>query len=112
VAIYGIAIGPNSTFGEYCSIRDQNHKFDSVETPVSKQGYFGSPIKIGRDVRIGRGVYIGPDGNWRLRRRGPIASSPRTFRARDCRWVSRKGRWHAWRLKRRKTEHRRDYGRT
>jgi acetyltransferase-like isoleucine patch superfamily enzyme len=60
VAIYGISIGPNSTFGEYCSIRDQNHKFDSVETPVNQQGYFGAPIKIGRDVRIGRGVYIGP----------------------------------------------------
>jgi acetyltransferase-like isoleucine patch superfamily enzyme len=60
VSMYGITMGPNSTLGEYCSVRDQNHKFDSVDTPVSKQGYFGSPIRIGRDVRIGRGVYIGP----------------------------------------------------
>jgi acetyltransferase-like isoleucine patch superfamily enzyme len=60
VAVYGIAVGSNTWIGEYCSIRDQNHKFDSVETPIKKQGFYGAPIKIGKDVWIGRGVFVGP----------------------------------------------------
>lgn len=60
VAVYGITIGSNTHLGEYCSIRDQNHKFDLVETPIKEQGFTGAPIKIGRDVWIGRGVFVGP----------------------------------------------------
>ena len=60
VAVYGITVGANTHIGEYCSLRDQNHNFDSVETPIHQQGFVGAPIKIGRDVWLGRGVFVGP----------------------------------------------------
>jgi acetyltransferase-like isoleucine patch superfamily enzyme len=60
VAVYGITIGPNTHLGEYCSIRDQNHRFDLGETPIKEQGFSGAPIRIGQDVWIGRGVFVGP----------------------------------------------------
>ena len=60
VAAYGITVRANTHFGEYCSIRDQNHNFDSLEKPINEQGFSGSPIKIGQNVWVGRGVLIGP----------------------------------------------------
>ena len=60
VAVYGITVGANTHIGEYCSIRDQNHNFDSVEMPIQHQGFVGAPIIIGRDVWLGRGVFVGP----------------------------------------------------
>lgn len=59
VAIKGISIGDGCRIGEYCSIRDQNHAFESDETPIFEQGFISSPINIGSDVWIGRGSFIG-----------------------------------------------------
>jgi acetyltransferase-like isoleucine patch superfamily enzyme len=60
VASYGITIGVNTHLGEYCSIRDQNHRFDSARTPIKDQGFSGASIRIGEDVWLGRGVFVGP----------------------------------------------------
>lgn len=60
VAAYGIEIGSDVMIGEYVSIRDQNHKFDDINTPMIDQGMSGKTIKICNNVWIGRGVYIGP----------------------------------------------------
>ena len=59
VASYGITIGSKTHVGEYCSIRDQNHTFSSVHTPIMDQGFSGAPITIGADVWLGRGVFVG-----------------------------------------------------
>ena len=60
VAIAGIHIGDGTMIGEYCSIRDQNHRFDDTSIPISEQGFTGAAIYIGSDVWIGRGVFIAP----------------------------------------------------
>jgi len=60
VSTVRIEIGDESAFGEYVTIRDQNHDFDDVDRAVRAQGYKSAPIKIGRDVWVGRGVFIGP----------------------------------------------------
>ncbi|MEN7972433.1 MAG: acyltransferase [Verrucomicrobiota bacterium] len=60
VACKSIVIGEGTAIGEYVSIRDQNHRFDDIDAPVSAQGFSISPIKIGRNVWIGRGCLIGP----------------------------------------------------
>lgn len=63
VSIYGIEIGSGTRIGEYCSIRDQNHRFDKLDVSVSEQGYTGSRIVIGTNCWIGRGVFIAPGVN-------------------------------------------------
>jgi acetyltransferase-like isoleucine patch superfamily enzyme len=60
VATNSIIIKNGTRIGEYCSIRDQNHAFDDLSTPIYKQGFFGSPITIGENCWIGRGVMITP----------------------------------------------------
>jgi acetyltransferase-like isoleucine patch superfamily enzyme len=57
-ACHKISIGNNVLIGEFVSIRDYNHKFDSLESPINTQGYAGAPISIEEDVWIGRGVII------------------------------------------------------
>jgi acetyltransferase-like isoleucine patch superfamily enzyme len=59
VAAHGIEIGAGTMMGEFVTIRDQNHRFDS-NTPIRNQGLTGNRITIGKDVWIGRGVFIGP----------------------------------------------------
>jgi acetyltransferase-like isoleucine patch superfamily enzyme len=60
VAIAGIHIGKHTHIAEFCSIRDQNHRFEDLNVLISNQGFAGSPIFIGDNVWIGRGVYIAP----------------------------------------------------
>lgn len=59
VAIYGITIGDGTRIGEYVSIRDQDHNFESLGESVEGQGYTGAPIAIGKNCWIGRGVFVG-----------------------------------------------------
>jgi acetyltransferase-like isoleucine patch superfamily enzyme len=83
VAMRGIRIGRNTTLGEYCSIRDQNHRLEAggsalasileyycsvrdrgqsgrgVDKPGVNQDYTGAPIRIGDNVWMARGVFIG-----------------------------------------------------
>ena len=83
VAIRGIRIGRNTVFGEYCSIRDQNHRLvaggsalaaileyycsvrdqernpQAAENSGGDQDYTGASIRIGDDVWVARGVFIG-----------------------------------------------------
>lgn len=60
VATKGIEIGEGTLIAEYCSIRDQNHRFDDLERPLRQQGFSGEPVVIGKEVWIGRGVFVGP----------------------------------------------------
>lgn len=57
-AVFGIDIGERTSIGEYVSIRDYDHQFDDVNTPIQNQGYRGGPIRIGRDCWIGRGTIV------------------------------------------------------
>jgi len=58
-AIHGITIGSNTRIGEFVSIRDNDHEFADVGTPICQQGFVGASINIEEDVWIGRGVFIG-----------------------------------------------------
>ena len=60
VAVAGVDIGHGTIFGEYCSIRDQNHSFDDLQRPIREQGFSGRPVVIGKEVWVGRGVFVGP----------------------------------------------------
>ncbi len=60
VAVYGIVVGEHTMVAEYVSIRDQNHRFDDLNTPIYKQGFTGAPIEIGPNCWIGRGAVILP----------------------------------------------------
>lgn len=57
VSFYRIEIGETSLIGEYCSIRDANHR-TGTEQPVRDAGHEGAPITIGRNVWIGRGCCL------------------------------------------------------
>ena len=57
VAFARVTIGADSMIGEYCSLRDANHKLQEG-VPVRNSGHSGAPIIIGRNVWIGRGVAI------------------------------------------------------
>ncbi len=52
-------------FAEMVSIRDHDHNFDELDTPVREQGFVGAPVKIGNNVWVGakatilRGITIG-----------------------------------------------------
>lgn len=52
-----IAIGDNAMIGEYVSIRDANHGTKRGEL-VRLQAHTASPIRIGEDAWIGRGVCV------------------------------------------------------
>ena len=57
VARERITIGRYVMVGEYCSIRDQDHRTDTAEH-VRTSGFVTSPISIGADVWIGRGCAV------------------------------------------------------
>ena len=59
VAYAGIEIGAGSMIGEYASLRDANHRFGDGIAP-RHSGHDASPIRIGRNVWIGRGSTILP----------------------------------------------------
>lgn len=54
-----IEIDDYSLIGEFVSIRDANHGM-KVETPMRFQKHVSAPIKIGRDVWVGRGCCVLP----------------------------------------------------
>ena len=57
----GTIIGENVMMGPDCYILDINHKFDSLDIPMIKQGHTGKKIThIGNDVWIGRNVFMTP----------------------------------------------------
>lgn len=55
-----IQIGNDVRIGELASIRDNDHNFNAVGTPISKQGYTNASVTIGQRVWIGRGAVIMP----------------------------------------------------
>ena len=57
VAFSSIEIGAGSMIGEYSSIRDANHRFDSLDH-LRSSGHTAQPIHIGTNVWIGRGVTV------------------------------------------------------
>jgi acetyltransferase-like isoleucine patch superfamily enzyme len=57
VAFSGIEIGDGSMIGEYASIRDANHRFGQDVAPRNS-GHHSKPVRIGRNVWIGRGAII------------------------------------------------------
>ena len=59
VARSGITIGAGTMIGEYCSIRDGNHRRDK-DGGIHATSHDSSPITIGKSVWIGRGVMILP----------------------------------------------------
>lgn len=59
VAFAGIEIGAGSMIGEYASLRDANHRFgDGLD--LRSAGHAAAPIKLGRNVWVGRGATILP----------------------------------------------------
>ncbi len=56
VAHQRVSIHDHVMIGEYCSIRDQDHRLD--EKNIRQSGYRTSPITIGRETWIGRGSVI------------------------------------------------------
>lgn len=57
VAHQQVEIGSHTLIGEYCSIRDQDHRTD-VGTPIRQAGYVTAPVRVGSDVWIGRGCVV------------------------------------------------------
>lgn len=57
VAVAGVSIGEGSMIGEYTSIRDANHS-RTPDRSIRDSGYTAKPIKIGREVWLGRGVTV------------------------------------------------------
>jgi len=53
-----IEVGDDSLIGEYTSIRDADHGFADDAKPIRLQAFNIKPIKIGKDVWIGRGCAI------------------------------------------------------
>lgn len=59
VAFNRITIGAGTMIGEYCSLRDANHRFGNGQS-IRSSGHVSAPIVIGRNVWIGRGVTVLP----------------------------------------------------
>lgn len=57
-SICGIEIGENTLIAEFVSIRDYDHDFSDLSSPIRNQGFRGRPIVVGENVWIGRGVCI------------------------------------------------------
>jgi acetyltransferase-like isoleucine patch superfamily enzyme/glycosyltransferase involved in cell wall biosynthesis len=55
-----ITIGDNTIIGAYSYVISANHRYESREIPIWKQGFKGAPIIIGEDVWIGTHVVILP----------------------------------------------------
>jgi len=55
----GITLGEGCMIGEYCSIRDANHRFGQG-LRVRDSGFSSAAITLGRNVWIGRGAVILP----------------------------------------------------
>ncbi len=53
-----ISIGKNVMIAQSVSIRDTDHRFDDLETPMIDQGFVSSPIVIHDNVWIGHGAVI------------------------------------------------------
>ena len=53
-----IIIGENSKIAPFVSIRDSAHKFEDINTPITKQGITSSPIIIEDNVLVTHGVII------------------------------------------------------
>ncbi|WP_280953054.1 acyltransferase [Vibrio echinoideorum] len=53
-----IIIGDDVMIGQYVSIRDTNHKYESNTLNMNKQGIYTSPVIIENNVWIGAGVSI------------------------------------------------------
>ncbi len=58
VSFDSITIGDDTLIGEFTSIRDANHGTDDLSTPMRSQSHVATPIRIGRNVWIGRGCCI------------------------------------------------------
>lgn len=58
IAVCEINISNDCRIGEYCSVRDNDHKWNDLLTPVRLQGFTSAPVFIGTDVWLGRGVTI------------------------------------------------------
>jgi acetyltransferase-like isoleucine patch superfamily enzyme len=56
----GLTIGDNTMTGPGVKIWTINHRTDSVDIPVQKQGYQYKPVRIGADVWLGSNVFIMP----------------------------------------------------
>jgi acetyltransferase-like isoleucine patch superfamily enzyme len=60
-----IVIGADALIAEHVTIRDQDHAFTDLKTPIHRQGFVTGPVTIGRDVWLGakavvlKGVTIG-----------------------------------------------------
>jgi len=59
VSFAGVTIGAGTMIGEYASIRDANHRRVPGQ-PVRHAGHDSDPIRIGRNVWIGRAVMVLP----------------------------------------------------
>ncbi|MDX2034418.1 MAG: acyltransferase [Blastocatellia bacterium] len=59
VSFAGISIGEGVMIGEYTSIRDANHRLADGGS-VRHTGHIASPIVIGRNAWLGRGVTVLP----------------------------------------------------
>lgn len=57
VSFAKIEIGDKAMIGEYCSIRDANHRIGTAQD-YRDSGHDAVPIKIGRNVWLGRGVCV------------------------------------------------------
>jgi acetyltransferase-like isoleucine patch superfamily enzyme len=57
IAFERIDIGTDCMIGEYTSIRDANHRFDT-STPIREAGHTSAAITIGKNVWLGRGVTV------------------------------------------------------
>jgi acetyltransferase-like isoleucine patch superfamily enzyme len=57
VAFTRMEIGSGTMIGEYTSVRDANHQFDS-DAALRTSGHTARPVSIGRNVWIGRGVTV------------------------------------------------------
>ena len=57
VAYSGIELGEGTMIGEYASVRDANHVRDAG-LPLRDAGHQAKPIRIGRQVWIGRGAVV------------------------------------------------------
>lgn len=59
VSFARVTIGAGTMLGEYASIRDANHK-RIPNKPIRHAGHDSAPIRIGRNVWIGRAVIVLP----------------------------------------------------
>ena len=60
VSFSKVTIGAGSMIGEYCSIRDGNHRRDAATGAIRETGHDTAPITLGKCVWLGRGVMVVP----------------------------------------------------